>query len=79
MVITFYHQTKTPISFWCRRRIEPQISYTIIRNLELTVKISVGTVPTKKIEGNVEQPIVDMLYYFFCWLVYRSGFIFFNL
>ena len=32
LMIAHYHQTKTPISFWCRRGIEPQISYTTIRD-----------------------------------------------
>ena len=30
---SFYHQTKTPISFWCRRGLNPRsLIYTTIRD-----------------------------------------------
>ena len=32
LIIVLYHQTKTPISFWCRWRIEPYIPYSTIKN-----------------------------------------------
>ena len=32
LIITLYYQTKTPIDFLCKRRIESQVSYSTIRN-----------------------------------------------
>ena len=37
MIIVFYHQTKTPIGFWCRRELNPRslIQLSEILSVEL--------------------------------------------
>ena len=43
LIITFYHQTKTPINFWCRRGLNPrsliQLSETLLIELTGTYKM----------------------------------------
>ena len=40
LMITLYHQTKTPISFWCRRGLNPR---SFIQSLEILPVELVGT------------------------------------
>ena len=68
-MIAYYHQTKTPISFWCRQELSPKFLIQLLKTLpvKLTRTHSISNNILKKIIKNkvieFKNKLIRILYY----------------